>query len=60
MTEATLSLLCNLRNAIGQKTDRHLKMAAILKNKNYDHFTPISGQGSAPIPQSADSSTSKL
>ena len=31
----------------GQKTDAHLKTAPKPENKTYDHFTPISGQGSA-------------
>jgi len=30
------------------KTCSHLKTGPKPENKNYDHFTPISGQGSAP------------
>jgi hypothetical protein len=37
-----------LRNTTGQTTRSRLKTAVIPENKNYDHFTPISGQGSAP------------
>jgi hypothetical protein len=32
---------------MGPKTDAHLKTVPKPENKNYDHFTPISGQGSA-------------
>jgi hypothetical protein len=31
---------------MGPKTDAHLEIAPKPENKNYDHFTPISGQGS--------------
>jgi hypothetical protein len=34
---------------VGQTTDKRHRMAAILENKNYGHFTPITGQGSALI-----------
>jgi len=39
------------------KIDAHLKTAPKPENKNYNHFTPISGQGSAPCHGLGHSST---